>query len=381
MMYCSAMATSFTALLLLATTNGAPVMVSPTEGHSLPQQSRSHTARTERLGGQDRYGTAIAVTKSLYQDNTVDVVYVASGENYPDAISVTSLTAIASNSKRVAATVLSPKAGLTPEVLGEIKRLIKPEGKVKLIGGPQALSPEVEEQIKKLIPNAQPKRIAGPTRVETALAIADEINAVAPVQEVMITPADNYGVSMAASAFGAKRHLVHLVAPSTPDGSLHPGVAHWLDKAKIKHITVIGQDSFLSAISHPNVERINAMNPASLQGLGCPKDSTECTVQLAPPPSPAQAIAEKLIHTEFADARNAVLVSLNSAVDGLAAGQLAANKGAPILPIKTDATGHERYGALLRMVTTQSQVTLWAVGGEQVISATHVNEIANAFNQ
>lgn len=339
----------------------------------------SHAAVRERLAGNDRYGTAIAVTTKRFKDHSLDKVYIASGDNFPDAISVNSLIAQTGEKNPSTAVLLSPSSGLTPEVLGEVSRLMKSGGRAVLIGGTEALSPKIADQITKLVSDAKVERIAGPTRVETAIEIGNAVHTLGPINEVVITPSDDYRISIVAAALTAKRQAVQLNAPPTSDGKVHPAVQAWIDSVKPKQVTLVGRSSFLSGWNHPNVKRITDERPLTQYTPNC-KPAPDCKpIALTQPAGPDQVIAEHLLVSEFADTPHHLLVSRERAVDGIAAGQFAAQQHAAILPVSLTPAESQRYAYILREKGKRAQVTFWAIGGKQAISEEALNTLAETF--
>lgn len=346
-----------------------------------PVAPTARAAVRERLAGPDRYGTAIAVTTKRFTDHAVDKVYIASGENFPDAISVTSLIAQTMDTDPKSAVLLSPTAGLTPEVLGEVQRIIKPEGDVVLIGGDQAVSPAIAEQITKLVPKTSVSRIAGPTRVETAIEIGKAVHANGPINEVIITPSDDYRIAIVASALTAKHQAVQLNSPPTADGKLHPSVQAWIDAVKPTRISVVGRTDFLTGWSQPNVKRITDAQSPERIAPGCPPGLACLQESQLQPAGPDQVIAEHLLADEFADSAHHILVARERAVDGIAASQFAAQQKAAILPVSTTPSESQRYAQILREKGKRAQITFWAIGGEQAISEDTYKGIAEAFTR
>lgn len=108
-----------------------------------------------RIAGATRHETAVLIAKEL--DRT-DKVILATGSNYPDALSVGAL----SGSEEMPILLTDAKA-LTPvtkEALADLK--VK---EVMIIGGKNVVSPAVEAELKEL--GLQVERIAGATRYET----------------------------------------------------------------------------------------------------------------------------------------------------------------------------------------------------------------------
>lgn len=346
-----------------------------TDAATAPERS----AVLERLSGNDRYGTAMAVTTKRFADQSVDKVFIASGENFPDAISVNSMLGQVDEKQTTSAVLLSPSSGLTPEVLAEVKRLIKPGGSVVLVGGTQALAPVIVDQLTKLAPDVKVSRIFGPTRIETAIEIGNTVHDTASVEEVIITPSDDYRISIVASALTLKHKAVQLNAPHTADGTIHPAVQTWIDKVKPKKVTVVGRKAFLSAYRHPKLAHITDEKTLNYPPQPCPPGSSCPPVVEVAPAGPDQVIAEHILVDEFADSPHIVLVSRTSAVDGIAAGQFAAQQHAPILPIDANPPHTMRYAHILRGAGKRQQVTFWAIGGTKVISKQMHQQLAETF--
>jgi putative cell wall-binding protein len=96
-------------------------------------------APTTRVSGADRYASAANASKSTFAEQT-RVVYVASGENFPDALS--SGAAAAANRGPV---LLVKKDGIPAEIAAELRRL--DPRKIVLVGGPAAVSDSVFNQL------------------------------------------------------------------------------------------------------------------------------------------------------------------------------------------------------------------------------------------
>jgi putative cell wall-binding protein len=91
-----------------------------------------------RVSGGDRYATAAAVADTF--DTGVDVLYVATGENYPDALSVAALAG------QQGAAVLLTQAGHLPAVSAEAAGRLDPD-RIVVVGGAGAVSETVLEEL------------------------------------------------------------------------------------------------------------------------------------------------------------------------------------------------------------------------------------------
>lgn len=115
-----------------------------------------------RIGGSDRYEVAVGVSKSYFAPG-VPVVYVASGEVFPDAISAGPAAAISGGP-----VLLVPNATLPASVAAELRRLA-PQ-RITVVGGPGSISEGVFAQLAEYAPDIQ--RVGGMDRYEVSRNIA-----------------------------------------------------------------------------------------------------------------------------------------------------------------------------------------------------------------
>lgn len=120
-----------------------------------------------RLAGGNRYATAVVASQALYTDeviaaNPVGVVLVASGADFPDALSATALVPPAGP------LLLVPPTGTVPPVVLDELRRLSPDV-VVVVGGTGAVSTAVETQLKAVAPT---DRVAGQDRYGTAAQVA-----------------------------------------------------------------------------------------------------------------------------------------------------------------------------------------------------------------
>lgn len=116
----------------------------------------------ERVAGVDRYKTAAIISAKAYP-TTAEVVYVASGTNFPDAVSAAP-AAVHEN----APLLLTQPGELPASTRAEIVRL-DPE-KIVVIGGSGVVSNAVRDALKSLAPSVV--RVAGIDRYATSIALA-----------------------------------------------------------------------------------------------------------------------------------------------------------------------------------------------------------------
>ncbi|MDH6181903.1 cytochrome c [Microbacteriaceae bacterium SG_E_30_P1] len=116
----------------------------------------------DRIAGANRYEVAVNISQAAYPE-TAPVVYVASGENYPDALSAGPAAAFEGGP------LLLVKPGELPAVIGaEIARLA-PE-KIVVVGGPASVDDDVFYELSGMA--AETVRIAGANRFEVSRNVA-----------------------------------------------------------------------------------------------------------------------------------------------------------------------------------------------------------------
>ena len=114
----------------------------------------------QRIAGADRYATAVAVAAEF--STGVPVVYVASGANFPDALSAAPAAAMQGGPLLLTAPTVLPGS-----VSEEIRRLAPKL--IVVVGGPVAVSPAVFTELATLAPSI--RRDAGSDRYATSRAV------------------------------------------------------------------------------------------------------------------------------------------------------------------------------------------------------------------
>ena len=126
-----------------------------------------------RIGGSDRYATAIAASFNTFPAQGAAAVVLARGDLFPDALSGVPLAGVYGGPL-----LLTPPTILLPSVLIEIKRVLAPGGTVILMGGTGALSSNVQNDLTAALgAGFTVKRLAGTDRFDTSLKAAAEVQA------------------------------------------------------------------------------------------------------------------------------------------------------------------------------------------------------------
>lgn len=116
--------------------------------------------------GTDRIGTAIAISRQAFPQDSSSYVLIATAYNWPDALGGSALAGALE-----APILLTRKDALPGSVAAEIARLGADHAIV--LGGTGAVSDQVISDLRALLRGGSVERIAGSTRYETAAAVAD----------------------------------------------------------------------------------------------------------------------------------------------------------------------------------------------------------------
>lgn len=125
--------------------------------------SNAPSVPTMRLSGSDRYGTAAAVSKNAFPKAGVPVAYIASGEDYADALSAAPAAATQGGPL-----LLTKRGKLPSETSAELKRL-KPK-RIVIVGGSGVVNGSVSSALSRIAPV---KRLGGSDRYATSRLVAD----------------------------------------------------------------------------------------------------------------------------------------------------------------------------------------------------------------
>lgn len=206
----------------------------------------------ERITAPDRYTLSVAVAEAMEDAGaTVERPLVSLGDHpvvgreWPDALAASSLGAAQQ------APVLLVRPDTVPRSVREFltQRAVQ---EVRLTGGPEAIDTTVEADLERR--GLPVRRLAGPTRYETALAVADELlrDTKATTETVHVATGRNFPDALAAGpALAAGDSMLVLV-----DGQLGApdSVLDWL-RARAPAIDRLHGIGGTDAVSDPVLER------------------------------------------------------------------------------------------------------------------------------
>ncbi|MCM3691773.1 cell wall-binding repeat-containing protein [Neobacillus niacini] len=163
---------------------------------SFANEQITRNLQSTRLEGATRYLTSVSISKMLHPNgfaaNSDKTVILTTGAEPADALSAGPLSATYGQ----APILLNNSSSLLPEVKDELKRL--GTAKVIIIGGPIAISPNVEDAIISL--GIDTERISGQTRVETNQRIVEKLGS---VEGVFVASARSFPDALASAPIAA----------------------------------------------------------------------------------------------------------------------------------------------------------------------------------
>ncbi len=228
-----------------------------------------HEAITS-IEGQTRYDTN-AQAVNFYEINSdflgtnTDTIIVASGENFPDAISASSLSGALN-----VPIVLTNSNSLPSSIAKQISKINPSE--IIIIGGSSAISQSVENEIQSLNTNAEITRVYGSTRIKTSEAIYDYAKENWS-KTAIIASSTGYADSLSISPYAYKTNSPVFLAES--DGGLSPTTRQRLKDGGFEKVIIVGGEG---AVSQKAEKIINALGIESTRLGGTNRQETSSLI-------------------------------------------------------------------------------------------------------
>lgn len=209
-----------------------------------------------RVPGDDV--TRIAINLCTFLFTTPDsarTVILARDDVFADALAGAPLAA---DDSCILYTTGGPDAPIDPDTMTEIDRVLPAGGRVRIMGGTQAVSAMVEATVRDA--GYIVERFAGPTRYETAEAVARRVVEERPGTEALLAYGGDFPDAVTGGAYGAEA-AVPVVLTSTAE--LHPAAARALTDLGITTTTVLGGPAVISeaaASAAPGPRRVAGPN-------------------------------------------------------------------------------------------------------------------------
>lgn len=246
-----------------------------------------------RTAGADRYATAVALSKAAWPGPTRPRrVYLATGEQFADALSASSAAAAAD-----AGLLLTPHGSLPSSVAAELERLAPEE--VVVVGGTGAVSSSVVSSVRALGPVVV--RVSGADRYATSVALVRRSVGDAAAPLVWVATGRSHADAVVAGAAAGATGAPLLVVDGSAAG-LRTDAAALLAELAPERVRVVGGTA---AVSSGVLAAIDALAGTVSRHSGSDRYATSVAVGAAALPELEPGAAVIASGTSFADALGA----------------------------------------------------------------------------
>lgn len=191
----------------------------------------------DRVFGANRYATALAVSAETFGADSVETVVLATGQDFPDALSASALAGALGSPM-----LLTPTSVLPTGLLAELDRL--GATKVEIVGGEGVVGPQVVAALTNA--GYTVKRTAGNDRFLTSAAVARrvvEITGDRPALTAFLVNGYDFADANAVSPYAYSQAFPVLLTGAT---SLHPTTAAVAKEIGVTHVVIAGGRSVVS---------------------------------------------------------------------------------------------------------------------------------------
>lgn len=315
----------------------ASLAISPAVRVLAPGGGMPGQALLTRVAGAERIATSIAASQIAFAaSGSAQTVVLARSDAFPDALAGVPLAA-----QLHGPLLLTPSSGLTDALKLEIQRVLPTGSTVYVLGGPAALSPTVDAQLRGL--GYQVTRASGASRFDTAVAIAHLLG-----DPTVIFEADgtNFPDALSAGPAAAITHGAVLLtlgkqpaAPTTAYLAAHAGDIRY-------------------AIGGP----ASTSDPVAQPVVGADRYATSA-----------------LVAQQFFAAPSAVgTASGTSFPDALSGGPVAALAGGPMVLVPATGSLPTTTQSYLASIAS-SVLTGWVFGGTVAVSTAIADQVAQSL--
>ena len=302
-----------------------------------------------RLGGNTRYDTMVAIADAGFTSS--DTVVLASGENFPDALSASSLAGAYK-----APVIMTSKDSLSEQAKSEIERL--GASKVFIIGSPAAISTSVESMLGDM--GLTTERIAGSNRQETAAKVAAKTADAKSPSTVIVASGENFPDALSISPYAyAKGYPIYLTEDR---GALSVSTIKAIQSlGTVERVIIVGSSAVVSESSESQLESIA---PTVERWSGSNRYETSLRIAEG-------AVADGMTWS------NVVVASGENFPDGLAGASLAGKRGGVLL-----LTAQGDASAVAHTIASaKGEVkSCYVLGSEAAVSANAKKQIDSAFS-
>lgn len=287
---------------------------------------------SERLAGEDRYETAVAISQHIYPAGA-DVVFVANGSNFPDALAGGPAAAHLGGP-----VLLIKSASKVPSVVGEELARLEPT-KIMVLGGPTVIGEAAVNTLKAYAPVT---RLGGDDRYATAAKAAGLWDS---SSTVYLASGQSFPDALAGGAAAGHQGAPVLLATAK---SLSTETVTRLKSLAPTRVVVLGGTSVLPKSV---VDKVKATVP----GVSVSRYAGDDRY------ATANVVASKVWPAGSSEAFYATGTGFADALSGIPA---ADQQGAPLLLVRTDCAPR----ATLDATKSLGVVTEYLLGGPKAIA-------------
>ncbi len=300
------------------------------------------SAAVTRIAGPDRYATAAEVSRAF--SSGVAVVYVANGQEFPDAV------VGAARAGLNHAPLLLTQAASIPQATRDAMTRLRP-GRVVVLGSTSVVSDAVARALQGMTTTGNLQRVGGTDRYDTAARLAGYYPTGAKV--AYVATGENFPDALAGAALAGRDQAPLLL---TAKWSLPTTTASALARLRPARIVVFGSTGAVSQTVASQLARYATTGSVTrLQGSDLY--------------ATAAAIAQ-----QFPSATTVYLASGQTYPDALAGAALAGGTGAPLLLTRADQLPDATRAQLARLRPRNVRV----LGGAGVVSDTVLAQVRAA---
>lgn len=310
----------------------------------------------ERVYGSNRYATALRISQKNF--SSADTVVVATGANYPDALSASGLAGLYG-----APLLLTDPNVLSDGVAGEIERLGATN--VIIVGGTSAVSAHVADELGAVVgettPGTRVTRIAGKDRYATSAAVATKMHDDMGSFDngAFLVRGDDFADALSASPEAYSANMPVLLTSSK---TLTPSTASAMKNLKIGDVKIVGSTGAVSSAVETAVKNLNGTGSVNVQRLaGSDRFGT------------AAAVANWAVDSGTADTSFVGVATGLSFADALGGGVAAGTRGGVLMLTSPTAVNSAWAKFLQDKCTNATYVQVF--GGTKVVSDTVKTQI------
>lgn len=324
-----------------------------------------HPTTAKRVAGANRYATAAAMSARHFTESTT--VVLASGENWPDALSAAGLAGA-----QDCPLLLVRKDSVPPETAQEIVRL--GATRFLLVGGTAAVSDAVFGTFQDEYGTYAIWRIAGANRYDTARYVSQWVYDTCtdgPTNPTwfgaaIVVSGENYADALSAAPLSAARHMPILLARQ---GELPPETAAELSQTYYQSALFVGGPGAVSEDVQEAAELCFMGHPGAYESgrwWGATRYET------------AAFVADVSVRLHLLDLDAIGLATGTGYADALGAGAALGSYGSPVI-LTAPASLSTASGAFLDN-WTYDVGELQVIGGEAAVSASAMTDAANRLS-